>query len=179
MTHARQTLVPSDQVARRIHVIRGQKVMLDSDLAALYGVSSKRLNEQVKRNRRRFPRDFMFRLHGVEARALRSQIATLNGGRGRHSKYQPHAFTEHGAVMLASVLNSSVAVRASIQVVRAFVRLRAVLNADTELSRKLMDLERNYDQRFRMVFDAIRQLMQSPPTRTRRIGFHAHHRRER
>jgi hypothetical protein len=179
MSDGRQTLVLSDRIARRIHVIHGQKVMLDSDLAALYGVSSKRLNEQVKRNRRRFPRDFMFHLNGVEARALRSQIATLNRGRGRHRKYQPYAFTEHGAVMLASVLNSTVAVRASIQVVRAFVRLRARLDADTELSRKLTDLERNYDRRFRIVFDAIRQLMQSPPTRTRRIGFHAHHRRER
>jgi hypothetical protein len=179
MSDGRQALVLSDPVARHIHVIRGQKVMLDSALAALYGVSSKRLNEQVKRNRRRFPRDFMFRLNDVEARALRSQIATLNAGRGRHRKYRPHAFSELGAVMLASVLNSSVAVRASIQVVRAFVRWRAVLDADSELSRKLTVLERTYDQRFRLVFDAIRQLMHSPPIRRRRSGFHAHHRRER
>src|SRR5215212_9646820 len=114
MSRRSRALIRPDGVARRIHVIRGQKIMLDSDLAALYGVSPKRLNEQVKRNRHRFPRDFMFRLTGSEARALRSQIATLNGGRGRHRKYTPYAFTEHGAVMLASVLNSSIAVRASI-----------------------------------------------------------------
>ena len=157
---------------QRIHLIRGEKVMLDSDLAALYGVSAKRLNEQVNRNRRRFPSDFMFRLTASEARSLRSRIATLDSGRGRHRKYAPYAFTEHGAVMLASVLNSPTAVRASLLVVRAFVRLRAALGAHTTLARKLKELEQKYDGQFSVVFEAIRQLMEpsAPPARPQ-IGF--------
>jgi hypothetical protein len=174
MTARNRSLVPVDALSRRIHVVRGAKVMLDTDLASVYGVSPKRLNEQVKRNRARFPRDFMFRLNAGEARALRSQNATLNNGRGRHRKYAPYAFTEHGAVMLASILNSSVAVKASILVVRAFVNLRIALGAHRELARKITELENKYDHQFRVVFEVIRQL-DGPGRRSprRRIGFRA------
>jgi hypothetical protein len=165
-------IVASGAIERRIHIIRGEKVVLDSDLAVLYDIQPKRLNEQVKRNRRRFPGDFMFRLTPKEARALRSQIATLDGGRGRHRKYAPYAFTEHGVVMLASVLNSEVAVRVSLQIVRTFVRLRAVIAAHTELARKLDQLERKYDGQFAMVFEAIRGLMNPDVVKPKRaIGF--------
>ncbi len=114
-------------IVNLILVLRGQKVMLDSDLARLYGVSTGRLNEQVKRNADRFPQDFMFQLTRAEVESLRSQIAILEPGRGKHRKYLPYAFTEHGALMLASVLNSPIAVEASIFVVRAFIRLREVI----------------------------------------------------
>ena len=121
---------PVAQIAGAIHVVRGQRVMLDADLAALHGVSTKRLNEQVRRNRARFPGDFAFRLTDDEANALRSQNATSNSGRGGR-RYAPIPFTEHGAVMLASVLNSPLAVHVSIQVVRAFVR-RIAFRADPD-----------------------------------------------
>ena len=147
--------------------------MLDFDLATVYGVSPKRLNEQVKRNRARFPVDFMFQLTLEEANALsgsRSQFATLN--RGQNFKYAPYAFTEHGAVMLAGVLNSPVAVDASIHVVRAFVRLRALANAHADLAQKLDALEGKFDHQFRVVLEAIRQLMEPPPRPAGpRIGF--------
>ena len=163
-------MVPTERIESRILLLRSQKVMLDSDLASLYHVSTKRMNEQVRRNRMRFPADFVFQLTRAETEALRSQIATSNRGRGGR-RYRPYAFTEHGAVMLASVLNSPVAVHASIQVVRAFIRLREILAAHRELARKLADLEKKYDKRFRVVFLAIRELM-SPPKKVRRqIGF--------
>jgi hypothetical protein len=182
-----QDLVPAERIASAIHVIRGHRVMLDSDLATLYGVSTKRLNEAVGRNLRRFPEDFSFQLSSEESAALRSQISTSKAaaratglryqtgtsntpGRGGR-RYLPHAFTEHGAVMLASVLNSQVAVAASIQVVRAFVQLRGILATHAELARKLDQLERRYDARFRVVFAAIRQLMEPPPPERKRIGF--------
>ena len=168
----RKSLIPIEQVERKIYLLREEKVMLDSDLAELYGVSAKRLNEQVKRNRRRFPDDFMFQLTAEEAESLRSQIATLKTGRGQHRKYRPYAFTEHGAVMLASVLNSPTAVAASIQVVRAFVRLRAILATHKDLARKLAEMEKKYDSQFRAVFDVIRKLMEPPPSPPRRrMGF--------
>ena len=135
MAPRRGSILSLENLEHRIHVVRGQKVMLDSDLARLYGVAPKRLNEQVKRNRRRFPADFMFRLTRGEARCLRSQTATLDVGRGRYRKYAPHVFTEHGAVMLASVLSSSVAIAASLHVVRAFVRLRAATGVCKALAR--------------------------------------------
>jgi ORF6N domain-containing protein len=167
----RRSLVRFESVVRRIHVIRGEKVMLDSDLALLYGVALKRLNEQVKRNRRRFPSDFMFQLSAHEARVLRSQFATLEHGRGRHRKYTPHVFTEHGAVMLASVLSSPIAISASIEVVRAFVRHRAATAAHGELARQLDALEEKCDRRFRAVFETLRQLIEPPRRAPRRIGF--------
>lgn len=131
-THA---LVPVDQITSAIHVIRGQRVMLDADLARLYDVSTKRLNQAVRRNRNRFPADFMFQLTPDEFANLRSQSVTSNRRGGR--RYLPLAFTEHGAVMLASVLNSPIAVQASIHVVRAFLQLRGLLATHSELARKL------------------------------------------
>ncbi|MBI4468853.1 MAG: ORF6N domain-containing protein [Acidobacteria bacterium] len=151
-------------------LIRGHKVMLDADLAELYGVNTKRLNEQVKRNLGRFPTDFMFQLTRKEAEALRSQIATSKAGRGGR-RTLPYAFTEHGAVMLASVLSSPIAVQASIQVVRAFVRLREILATHKELARKMDAMEKKYDTQFKVVFDAIRQLMAPPVSKRRPIGF--------
>jgi hypothetical protein len=149
--------------------------MIDRDLAELYGVSTKRLNEQVKRNRERFPEDFMFQLTRDEGKALlhlRSQNATLK--RGQHLKYAPYAFTEHGAFMAANVLNSPVAVRASIQVVRAFVRLREMLATHKDLARKLDDLERKHaahDARIQQIFSYIKKLMTPARSRRRLIGF--------
>lgn len=161
-------IIPPERIERSIHLIHGHKVMLDSDLAELYGVSTKRLNQQVKRNSDRFPEDFMFQLSAEEFANLRSQFATASWG-GRRTP--PYAFTEHGAVMLASVLNSPVAVRASIEVVRAFVRLRQMLASHEDLARKLAVLEKKYDAQFKVVFDAIRQLMTPPTPQQRRIGF--------
>jgi phage regulator Rha-like protein len=165
--------VPIERVEQAILLIRGEKVMLDKDLANLYGVTTKRLNEQVKRNRERFPGDFMFQLTREEAESLRrsrSQIATLK--RGQNIKYLPYAFTEHGAIMAANVLNSERAVQASVAVVRAFIRLRQILASNAELARKLEDLERKYDHQFKVVFDAIRQLMTPPESKRKQIGFH-------
>ena len=144
--------------------------MLDSDLATLYGISTGRLNQQVRRNLGRFPSDFMFRLTPQELTSLISQfvISNVSGRGGRRGL--PLAFTEHGAVMLASVLNSPIAVAASIQVVRAFVHLRTLLASNAELSRRLDEMERKYDGQFRVIFDAVRQLME--PER-KRIGFRA------
>lgn len=159
------------KIASVIYLVRGKRVMIDADLAAVFGVSTKRLNEQVRRNRARFPEDFMFRLRPDDLASLRSQIATSNQRGGR--RYLPYAFTEHGAVMLANVLKSRVAVDASIQVVRAFLKLREFVLAHAELAQRLDILERKYDASFKLVFDAIRDLM--PPARfpQRRIGFHA------
>ena len=163
---------PPEQLEQQIFVIRGRRVMLDVDLATVYGVMPKRLNQQVKRNRARFPPDFMFQLSVEEAQALlasRSQNATLK--RGRNVKYAPYAFTEHGAVMLASVLNSPAAIEASLHVVRAFVRLRELLTGHKELAEKLDALEQ-YDHEFKAVFEAIRQLMNPvPKSLGARIGF--------
>jgi hypothetical protein len=147
--------------------------MLDRDLAALYGVATKRLNEQVRRNLARFPDDFMFQLDAEEAEVLRSQSATIKLGRGQHRKYRPYAFTEQGVAMLSSVLNSDRAIEVNIAIMRAFVRLREMLASNKDLARKLDALEKKYDAQFRVVFDAIRQLM-APPTedqKKRRIGF--------
>lgn len=153
---------------RRIHLLHGHRVMLDADLARIYCVSTKRLNEQVRRNRHRFPSDFVFHLTLKEAALMRSQMATASR---RNIRYRPHAFTEHGAIMLASVLDSSLAIRASVQVVRAFVRLREILASHKELARRLDSLEQKYDAQFKGVFAAIRELMQPPEEPPRRIGF--------
>jgi hypothetical protein len=166
MPEARREIVAIERVTRCIHVVRGQRVMLDTDLAELYGVEVKRLNEQVRRNPDRFPPEFMFRLTPREFGALRSQFATLKTGRGEHRKHLPHVFTEHGAVMLATVLNSPIAVAASIQVVKAFVLMRRMIGAVSNLSRKLDALDRKtveHDRKFAVVFEAIRELMEPPP----------------
>ena len=164
------SLVPVERIERAILSIRGEKVMLDNDLAELYGVETKVLNQAVKRNATRFPPDFMFQLTAGEWESLRSQFVTLK--RGEHRKYLPYAFTEHGALMLANVLNSERAAQTSVMVVRAFVRLRQMLASNAELARKLAALENKYDAQFKVVFDAIRQLMSPPEPKRREIGFH-------
>ena len=165
------SLVPLERIERAIIVVRGEKVMLDSELAEIYGVETRILNQAVRRNINRFPVDFMFQLTVAEEASLRSQIVISNEGRGGR-RYLPYAFTEHGALMLANVLNSERAAQTSVQVVRAFVKLRQMLSSNAELARKLAAMEKKYDAQFKVVFDAIRQLM-SPPTRPKReIGFH-------
>ena len=154
-----------------IFFIRGHRVMLDSDLAELYGVTTKQLNQQVKRNLDRFPDDFMFRISREEMN--RSQIVT--GSKHRDPRFLPYAFTEHGAIMLASILNSKAAVHASVQVVRAFIRLRQILSAHKELSAKLDQLEKKsekHDEEIQAIFSAIRQLMKPQESSRRKIGFH-------
>jgi phage regulator Rha-like protein len=160
-------------VESRILVLREQKVILDSDLAELYGVPVKRLNEQVKRNQERFPPDFMFRLSGEESDALRSQSATSKTGRGGR-RYAPYAFTEHGAIMAATVLNSERAVEMSVFVVRAFVRLREMLATNQQLASKIDELEQRldtHDASIQELIEAIRELMAPEPDTGRRIGF--------
>ena len=164
-----QVLVPAERIERSILLIRGHKVMLDADLARIYQVPTKRLNEQVKRNRHRFPDDFMFQLAPEEKAEVVANCDHLRSL--RFSPTLPYAFTEYGAVMLASVLNSSVAIAASVQVVRAFVKLRELLATHKDLARKLDALERRYDAQFKAVFDAIRQLMAPPEAKRGRIGF--------
>lgn len=166
-------LIPVERITRAILLLRGQRVLLDSVLAELYGVELRALNQAVRRNRERFPRDFMFQLTSKELAALRSQSVILKKRRGEHAKYRPHAFTEQGVAMLASVLNSPRAVRVSIEIVRAFVRLRQLLESNAALARKLDALEKRYDSQFRVVFEAIRELMEPPARVTRRIGFEA------
>jgi hypothetical protein len=151
--------------------LRGHSVMLDADLAALYQVDIKSLNQAVKRNRARFPSDFMFQLDSTEAESLRSQSVTLEGGRGRHRKYRPYAFTEQGVAMLSSVLRSSRAVNVNIEIMRAFIRLRHVAHPNHELARKIDRLETKYDGQFKVVFQAIRELMTPPVVPRRRIGY--------
>lgn len=165
------SMIPIERIEHTILWIRGHKVMLDTDLAELYGVTTKRFNEQVKRNKERFPEDFMFQLTKEEAGFLRSQIATSNKGRGGR-RYLPYAFTEHGAIMVANVLNSTRAIQASIQVVRAFVRMRQLLASQKGLMQKILDMEKKYDRQFKVVFDAIRALMAPPDSGVKRlIGF--------
>ncbi len=165
-----------ETVENAIHLVRGQRVMLDSNLAAIYGVTTKRLNERLRRNPNRFPSDFAFQLTRQEFTNLRSQIATSNRG-GR--RYRPWVFTEHGAIMLGSVLNSETAVEASIRVVRAFVRLREIISANAELAAKFAQLERrldSHDEAIAQLFAAIRQLLAPPSEKKREIGFHVRER---
>jgi phage regulator Rha-like protein len=165
-------VIPAERIEKAILSIRGEKVMLDSDLAELYGVETRVLNQAVKRNASRFPEDFMFQLNADEiAKLNRSQIV-IGSQKHRDPRFPPYAFTEHGALMLANVLNSERAAQTSVQVVRAFVRLRQMLASNAELSRKLAALENKYDAQFKVVFDAIRQLMSPPAKPKREIGFH-------
>lgn len=167
-----KSVVPVERIEKKILMIRGEKVMPDTDLADLYEVPVRVLNQAVKRNIERFPADFMFQLTKKEDYSLKSQIVTLKKGRGAHRKYLPYVFTEQGVAMLSSVLNSQRAVQVNIEIMRAFVRLRLMLSTNTELSRKLNALEKKYDTQFKVVFDAIRHLMMSPETKIRKIGFH-------
>jgi hypothetical protein len=162
-----------ERIESRIFLIRGQKVMLSNDLADLYGVAAKRLNEAVKRNRERFPEDFMFSLSKQEYDNLKSQFATSNWGGARRAR--PYAFTEEGVAMLSAVLHSKTAVAVSVQIMRVFVRLRRLLATNENLRRKMSDLERkllHHDRQFAAVFDAIRQMLEEPPEpRKPRIGY--------
>jgi hypothetical protein len=187
-------IVPAEQIARRIFYFRGEKVLLDFDLATLYGVATKALNQAVKRNRERFPDDFMFQLTSEEVLILRSQTVTpsLQGSgsqeimknwsqivtssrKYRGTKYRPYAFTEEGIAMLSSVLKSKRAVKVNIAIMRAFVKLRGMLETNRELARKFAELERRvgkHDEEIASILEAIRQLMASPETPRREIGFH-------
>jgi len=184
-------IVPVEGIATLIRPVRGQRVILDTDLASLYGVPTFRFNEAVKRNLDRFPEDFMFRLTQSEWKSLTSQFAILNSpetpahdasltsqiailkpGRGQHRKYPRYAFTEHGALMAANILSSPRAVAMSIYVIRAFVQFSQVLASHADLARKLASLEKKYDAQFKAVFDAIRELMAPPAKPKREIGFH-------
>jgi phage regulator Rha-like protein len=161
--------IPATQIEKSILLIRNERVMLDSDLAKLYEVETKILNRAVKRNLSRFPVDFMFQLNTEETEALRFHFGTSKAKGGR--RYRPYVFTEQGVAMLSSVLNSERAVLVNIAIVRTFVKLRSVIASHSELSQKLAELERKYDDQFRVVFDAIRQLMTVPPPKRKQIGF--------
>jgi hypothetical protein len=189
----KKTLIPAERIEQSVLLVRGQKVLLDSELAMLYGVEIRALNQAVQRNLERFPDDFMFRLTQDEWAALRyqfgaldagkqldrsplrSQFVILQSGRGRHRKYPPYAFTEQGVAMLSSVLRSPRAVAVNIEIMRAFVRLRQVLAVNAELGRRLDEVEKHlgqHDRQFVEVIRVIRQLMESPPSSSRRrIGF--------
>lgn len=166
-----KSLVPVGRIVDAILRIRGQNVMLDADLAALYGVETRVLVQAVKRNIERFPDDFMLQLNREEVDSLRSQIVTLKKGRGQYSKYLPYAFTEQGVAMLSGVLRSRRAIQVNIEIMRAFIRLRQMLASHVELARKLDALEKKYDAQFKQVFEAIRQLMIPPEPKRRPIGF--------
>jgi hypothetical protein len=158
-------------IAQHIRFLRGHRVMLAHELAEPYGVQPRVLIQAVARNRERFPADFMFQLTWDEAARSRSQVVILNEGRGANAKYRPYAFTEHGVAMLSSVLRSERAIQVNIAIMRTFGRLRALLAGHQDLARKLSELEHRYDAQFKVVFDAIRELMQPPRTEQRPIGF--------
>ena len=178
---AKRSVVLIEHVEKRILLLREQKVMLDRDLAELYGVETKTLNRAVTRNQDRFPGDFMFQLTVDETENLRyqngtsslkSRFVTSNARRAHGGRrYLPYAFTEQGVAMLSSVLRSKRAVMVNVEIMRAFVRLRQMLGAHADLARKLAALERKYDSQFKAVFDAIRELMTPPPAKKRSIGF--------
>ena len=163
-------LIHIEKIEKSIYLIRGEKVMLDRDLAVLYEVETKVLNRAVKRNLLRFPADFMFQLTPEEADSLRCQFGTSKKGRGGR-RYVPYVFTEQGVAMLSTVLNSERAILVNIEIMRAFVKLRQMLASNAELSRRLDELESKYDKQFRVVFDAIRQLMTTPARDRKEIGF--------
>lgn len=164
-------LIPKDYIESRIFLIRGRKVMFDRDLARLYGVSTKRLNQQVNRNVKRFPHDFMLQLNPDEIASL--SIHSVAMRRGQNTKYPPRAFTEQGISMLSSVLRSERAILVNIAIVRTFVRLREILLSHADLARKLAELEKKYDAQFKNIFDALREVMEPEKEPPRRIGFRA------
>src|SRR5215831_8321037 len=161
--------MPHERIEKTILTIRDQRVMMDADLARLYGVTTKALNQAVKRNLARSPSDFMFQLRNEEAAALRSQIVTSKRRGGR--QYRPYVFTEQGVAMLSTVLRSERAIQVNIAIMRAFVRLRELISSNRVLARRLAELEKKYDAQFRVVFEAIRELMAEPESKSRRIGF--------
>ena len=172
---SRKLVAPVELVERRIYFIRGQKVMMDSELAELYQVPTKSLNLAIKRKAQRFPEDFMFRLTKTEADSLRFQNETSKPRRGGR-RYLPYVFTEHGVAMLSSVLNSERAVQVNIVIIRTFIKLREILSTHKDLAERLAKLERKYeehDNELKAVFEAIRQLLAAPTAPKRRIGFSA------
>ncbi|MBL7195996.1 MAG: ORF6N domain-containing protein [Desulfobacterales bacterium] len=168
------SIVPTESIVNKIVFLRGEKVLLDHDLAELYGVETKVLKQAVRRNIKRFPDDFMFELTKEENQSLRSQNVTLK--RGQHSKYLPFAFTEQGVAMLSSVLNSEHAIEVNISIMRAFVQLRKMIASNNKLARKLAELEQHlesHDEQIQAIFEAIRQLMTPPVKPRKKIGFMA------
>ncbi|MFH1368123.1 MAG: ORF6N domain-containing protein [Elusimicrobiota bacterium] len=161
-------LIPQVKIESKIFVIRGKKVILDKDLAGLYGVTTGALNQAVRRNTKRFPADFVFRLKFQEFYALKSQFVISKKGGIRQ---RPYAFTENGVAMLSSVLNSERAIQVNIAIMRTFTRLNQYLSTHKDLLRKIEDMEKKYDGQFQIVFDAIRQLIDAPAKRIRKIGF--------
>lgn len=162
-------LVVKEFIEQKIYLIRDQKVMLDRDLAALYGVETRVLNQAVKRNKKRFPKDFMFKLTWQEITGLRSQFVTLNNK--EYEKYRPNVFTEHGILMLSSVLNSERAIQVNIQIMRTYIKMREVLSNYKEIVKKIEELEKRYDKQFRIVFEIIRELNNPPEKPRKQIGF--------
>jgi hypothetical protein len=169
MDENKTNLLPEEFILNKIHLIRGQKVIIDNDLAKLYEVETRVLKQQVKRNLERFPEDFMFELTQEENTALRSQIVILN--RGQHSKYLPFAFTEQGIAMLSSVLNSSKAIEVNIQIMRTFVQLRKIASNYQDLVYKIEELEKKYDHNFKLVFKLINELINPPAPARNPIGY--------
>lgn len=165
-------LIPQETVESKIFFLRNEKIMLDNDLALLYNVETKQLKRTVNRNLERFPDDFMFKLTREEYKVLRCRTGTLK--RGQHTKYLPYAFSEQGIAMLSSVLNSKRAILVNIQIIRTFTKLRKLLLSHEDLKRKIISMEKKYDQQFKIVFDAIRQLLTPPEKSKRRIGFHTY-----
>ncbi len=162
--------IPNELIVNKTYMLRGQKVMLDKDLASLYGAETKRLKEQVRRNINRFPESFMFELTSGEHTILRSQIATLK--RGRHSKYPPFAFTEHGILMLSSILNSDRAIKMSIHIIETFVQLRKLVNNYDEILSKIHQMESKYQDQFGEIYEIIQKILEQPKKEPRRkIGF--------
>jgi phage regulator Rha-like protein len=159
-------------ISQKIHLIRRTRVMIDSDLATLYGVSTSNLNKAVKRNLERFPKDFMFQLSNSESRTLRFRIGiSKDTGRGGR-RYAPYVFTEQGVAMLSSVLNSPRAVQVNIAIMRAFLQMRAMLATHEDLRRKISEMEKRYDSRFQAVFTTLKQMLETPVPTRRQIGFH-------
>jgi len=165
-----QQTIPEEIIQRKIFIVRGKKVMFDKDLAKLYGVTTKALIQAVKRNAQRFPEDFMYQLTRQEFMALKSQFVTSKGRGG--TRKLPFAFTEHGILMLSSVLNSERAIHVNIQIMRAFVKLRELMASHTELRNKIKSMEKKFDRQFQIVFDAIKRLLEPPKKPKRSIGFH-------
>ncbi|MGC1414434.1 MAG: ORF6N domain-containing protein [Candidatus Acidiferrum sp.] len=171
-TPSQNAIVPTALISQKIFFVRGTRVMLDADLARLYGVATKNLNKAVKRNANRFPSDFMFQITPKELQILRFQTGTsksVQGGR----RYAPYAFTEQGVAMLSSVLRSARAVQVNVAIMRTFVRLREMLATHEELRRKIDAMEKRYDARFQAVFETIRQMLETPIPAKKPIGFHA------
>ena len=169
MKKAKIDIIPQESIESKIFSIRGKRVMFDRDLANLYQVETKVLNQAVKRNIQRFPEDFMFQITKEEFNSLMSHFVTLK--RGQHRKYLPYVFTEQGVAMLSSVLNSERAIQVNIQIMRAFIKLKEMLATHKDLKQKIEEMEKKYDYQFKIVFDAIKQLLEPPTEQKGKIGF--------